>query len=87
MQAIQVKYLGPTNYRGSRYKASCHAGSITVPTNYALNGHANARAAAQKLVKKVGWNVGLVGGTLESGTHVFVPIAKRKMRVVAHHSR
>lgn len=87
MQAIQVKFLGPTNARGSRYKASCSAGSVTLPTNYALNPDKNARRAALALVKKVGWDVGLVGGTLDSGLHVFVPIVKRRMRVVAKHSR
>lgn len=27
MQAIHVRFLGPTNTRGSRYKATCQAGS------------------------------------------------------------
>lgn len=31
MQAIETKYLGPTNTRGSRIKATCEAGSITIP--------------------------------------------------------
>ena len=36
-QAIQVKYLGPTNYRGSRYKAIAAAGSVTVGADNALS--------------------------------------------------
>jgi hypothetical protein len=30
MQAIQTKYLGPTNTKGSRIKAWCERGSVTV---------------------------------------------------------
>lgn len=29
-QAIVTKFLGPTNYRGSRVKATCQAGSVTI---------------------------------------------------------
>lgn len=29
-QAISTKYIGPTNYRSARVKASCEAGSVTV---------------------------------------------------------
>lgn len=30
MQAIQTKYLPATNYRGSRIKATCERGSLTI---------------------------------------------------------
>jgi len=55
MQAITTKYLGPTNTRGSRIKASCPAGSITVPYDYGerYGGH---RSAAIALMKKLGWD-------------------------------
>ena len=36
MQAIQTKYIGPTNTKGARIKAFCAAGSITIPYNYEL---------------------------------------------------
>jgi hypothetical protein len=54
MQAITTKYLGPTNFRGSRIKASCEAGSITLPYDYNENdgGHYGAAVA---LIKKLGW--------------------------------
>ena len=30
MQAIEMQYLGPTNFRGARIKATAQAGSITI---------------------------------------------------------
>lgn len=54
MQAILTKYLGPTNSRGSRIKASCEAGSVTVPFTYgAINAH---EYAAYVLLAKLGWD-------------------------------
>jgi len=55
MQAIVVKFLGPTNYRGSRYKASAQAGSIIVESDDRLNPEENARLACLALRKKLGW--------------------------------
>ena len=36
MQAIETRYLGPTNTRGSRIKATAAAGSITIHYDDAL---------------------------------------------------
>jgi hypothetical protein len=35
-QAIETKYMGPTNTRGSRIKATAAAGSVMVPFDYQL---------------------------------------------------
>ena len=76
MQAIQTRYYGPTNTRGSRIKAWASAGSITIPYPHELSGQACHRKAAEALVAKLGWNDsnygGLLGGQLESGDYVFV---------------
>jgi hypothetical protein len=49
-QAILTKYLPRTNYRGSRIKATCDRGSITVPYDHgASNPH---KEAALALVRK-----------------------------------
>lgn len=56
MQAIHTKYLGPTNNRPSRIKASCDAGSITVSWNHSFDVHGNHEAAALTLAKKLGWD-------------------------------
>ena len=51
-QAITTKYIGPTNTRGSRIKASCERGSLTVDWDYDLNQGENHAAAKKMLVEK-----------------------------------
>jgi hypothetical protein len=61
-QAIVTKYLGPTNFRGSRIKATAAAGSITVDWPHALNiENAHAFAACQ-LAEKFNWTGQWFGG-------------------------
>lgn len=67
-QAIVTKYLGPTNARGSRVKATCQAGSVTLSWDDALDSEANHHAAAQALARKLGWSGRLIGGGLPDGT-------------------
>jgi len=83
MQAIVVRYIGPSNSRGSRMKASA-AGlpSITRGYDSELNVQMNARQAAQDLIQKLGWHPNtdapnLYGpfwamGELPNGDYVFV---------------
>ena len=71
-QAILVKYLGPTDYRGSRWKATAAAGSITLGYDHALNTTDNAATAARALCDKFQWDgAALQGGQLASGDYVF----------------
>lgn len=76
MQAIQTRYLSPTNSRGARIKATCAAGSITISYPYDLSGQAVHRKAAEALVSKLGWvdphYGGLLGGCLPNGDYCFV---------------
>ena len=73
MQAILVKYHGPTDTRGTRLTARAEAGRITLPRDYALNVDEDARRAAVVLCEKLGWNAeSLVGGGLPNGDRVFV---------------
>lgn len=76
MQAIVTKYFGPTNSRGSRIKAQCDAGSITIAYPSELSGMDCHAAAAKALVDKLGWNDanygGLLGGQLPNGDYAFV---------------
>src|SRR5690625_1427819 len=53
MQAIQTKYLGPTNTRGSRIKATCWLTSATMPWDYSSNVEENHVAAIEALVCKL----------------------------------
>ena len=70
--AIQVKYLGPTNYRGSRYKATAATGSVTVGADNALSTEGNVIKAAQALCDKFGWSKDMVHGQLADGSYAFV---------------
>lgn len=76
MQAIICKYFGPTNSKGSRIKAQCAAGSITIDYPHELSGQAVYRKAAEALVVKLGWDSvhygDLLGGQLPSGDYSFV---------------
>lgn len=56
MQAIETRYLPCTNSRGSRVKALCDAGTVTVPWDHALDCDGNHDAAARALVSKLGWS-------------------------------
>lgn len=83
MQAIVTKYLGPTNSRGARIKATARAGSITVSYNHVRDVEQNHKRACVMLVDKLGWvekeGVAYAGvwhaGGLPNGDmcHVFVP--------------
>jgi hypothetical protein len=61
-QAIETKFIGPTNHRGSRIKASAQGGSITVSYDHALNSEQNHTVAAHALATKLGWDGVLIGG-------------------------
>ena len=86
MQAIETKYIGPTNYRGSRIKASCERGNITISYDDALNSDEAHIAAADALVAKFvkedearygtsknPWSSKrIMGGLKKTNVHVFV---------------
>ena len=68
MKAISTKYLGPTNYRGSRIKADDGDGN-TITIGYpheisVIEAHAQAAFA---LCLKMGWKGELVGGWTGKG--------------------
>ena len=87
MQAIHTKYLPATNCKGSRIKATCDRGSITVPYPHELSGDACHRYAVDALItrfieednakygtNKNPWSDPYVTGGLPGGTcaHVFI---------------
>ena len=56
MQTITTKYFGPTNVRGSRYKAQASGGmSVTLDADPRLGNEDNHVRAAQTLIAKLGW--------------------------------
>jgi hypothetical protein len=76
MQAIRTKYIPATNSKGSRIKATCSAGSLTISYPTELSGQACYRAAAEALADKLDWDVlrygRLLGGGLPDGSYCFV---------------
>jgi hypothetical protein len=74
MQAIVTKYLNPTDTKGSRIKATCDAGSVTIPYPHELSGIAVHEAAVAALLAKLEWETGeWVGGSLPNQAgYVFV---------------
>lgn len=79
MKAIQVRYHGPTDSRGSRLTATAEGGPkphrVTVGYNYALSGDPLYRTAAVALCEKMGWPVASLShdsGQLPDGDYVFV---------------
>ncbi len=59
MTSIRTKFIGPTNNRGSRYKAIAGEGgkgfTLTMSADYALNCEQNHERVAQALIKQLGW--------------------------------
>ena len=75
MQAIQTKFHGPTNTKGSRIIATAWAGRITLPYRHALNAVENHREAALTLAssKQWGWtDDSFVTGQLVNESYVHV---------------
>jgi len=52
MQAITTKYFGPGNARGSRLKAECDRGSLTVEWDYSQGVDENHARAARALLDR-----------------------------------
>ena len=73
MKAILARYLGPTDYRGSRIVATAEGGHrLTISYPYELSGEAVYRAAAEALRDRAGWAGKLDGGQLPNGDYAFV---------------
>jgi hypothetical protein len=86
MQAIHTKFLSPTNFRGSRYKATCCAMTITISAQHELTPEQNHEAACAELCKRMDercakeygasipgtWSKPKVCGQLADGSYVHV---------------
>ena len=68
MQAITTKYIGPTNYKPGRIKATCQAAKITVSWDHALSMEANHDMAALALRVHLGWSGTWIAGALPDGS-------------------
>ena len=74
-QAIETRYLGPTNMKGARIKAIAWAGSIIVPYYHALTSEENHCVAQLALRQKLGWQGKYAqGGNVKGDGYYFVNI-------------
>lgn len=55
---IVTKFIGPTNHRGARIKASCQCGSVIIPYPYSEDRADSHWLAAKALIEKFGLNWG-----------------------------
>lgn len=79
--AIFTRYLGPTNTRGSRIKATARGLSVTIPLDHALDLTERHEKAARALLGKLGWydrDTALAGETPDGRGYVFVAITPER---------
>lgn len=68
MKAIETKYFGPSNVRGSRIIASdLDNNKVIKGYDHTLNIDGNHKAAAYALRDKMGWKGDLIGGATKAG--------------------
>ncbi len=83
MQTIEVRYIGPTDTKGSRFKAtrsgmpsSIAKTSVTVSYDYSLNTSDNHWAAAKALIAAMEWDCTTWhGGSTKKGMVFVQPAA------------
>lgn len=73
-QAIVTRFLGPTNTKPARVRASCDAGRLTVSWDYSMGVPENHMAAARALCAKLGWESDLDGGSVPGAGYAFVQL-------------
>ena len=77
MQAIVTKYLGATNTKPSRIKATSASGlSVTISYPHELTSDDAHKRAALALCQKYNWPNELLGGGLSNSQEVWVMIPK-----------
>lgn len=80
MIAIITKYLGPSDYRGSRVKAFTDQDTRIVDWDHALSMEKNHDRAAVALCQKMGWKGTLVRGGIKHGyAYVFATYGQTGM--------
>lgn len=74
MIAIQTKFHGPTNVRGSRISATAERNRVMISVDHSVTHDEAHHKAARALCEKMGWAGRLVcGGTKHGNVYVFDP--------------
>lgn len=67
-QAIETKYLSPTNHRPARIAAVAGGDRrVVIPYDHALNVEQNHAAAARVVATRLGWRGSWSGGSTRDG--------------------
>ena len=75
MEAIKTSFLGPTDTKGARIKASWSKGTLTIPYPYESDRHHGHQQAARLLFSRdFGDNIVFATGHLPCGDYVHVMI-------------
>ena len=73
MKAIQIKYCGPTNTKGARWKVwAMDNAAKYYDRDYATDGEFDAENCAVRYAMALSWNLSQVLGTLPNGDYVAV---------------
>jgi len=74
-QAIETRYMRPTNTRGGRIKAVAWGGSVTIPYPNDCSIENAHKLAAQALIAKMGWDGTFAqGGNAKGDGYYFVNV-------------
>ena len=74
-QAIETRYLKPTNTKDGRIKATAWAGSVTIGYDHALDAAENHAVAQLALRHKLGWQGKYAqGANVKGDGYVFVNV-------------
>jgi len=74
---IHVEYIGATNTRGARYRASGELGAVSVPVDHSADDHTNRLHALRAYTKKYGVPPYTYQWEQEvGGSYIFVAIAE-----------
>ena len=74
-QAIETKFVGPTNHRSARVRVKCQARTMFVRWDYSLGVEKNHDAAAQALAEKLDWRgKWFAGGNTAGSGNVYVNV-------------
>ena len=70
MKAIQIRYYGPTDTKGPRFKAWTKAGQITAGYDYDFEHEGNALQLAKSYCEKYNWPAPVGIGSIPNGDYV-----------------
>ncbi len=76
MQAIQTKYIAPSNNKGARIQAISYAKTIVLPYAYELDNEANHKLVCMTLMEVLGWEFAINTGQLKDGSYVHTLLNK-----------